>query len=388
MKYDFDKIIERKGTASVKYDLVEELYGREDLLPMWVADMDFETPYFIREAIAERLAHPVLGYGIRPQSFFEAVALWLDKRHNWKVDPREISFSPGVVTGLYLAQKAFSQNGDAVVVQPPVYFPFFITVNKNKRKLVYNQLIENEGYYKMDFDDLELKLKDVSTKMIFISNPHNPVGRAWKKDELERLVELCYESNTLIISDEIHSDLILKPHKHIPVASLSEKAAEITLTLMAPSKTFNMAGLSTSVVIAKNPRLLKKYNEMLEATHTGQGNVFGTVAAEAAYRCGASWLDELMDYIGGNVDFVSDFIKENLPGIKMQKTEATYLLWLDVRALGMNSKQLKELFVNKAGLALNYGEIFGPGGKGFVRMNVGAPRKLIVEAMERIGRVV
>ena len=238
----------------------------------------------------------------------------------------------------------------------------------------------------MDFEDLKSKL-DGKTKMIFISNPHNPVGRAWKKHELEELVDICFENNILIISDEIHSDLVFSPNKHIPIASISAKAAEITLTLMAPSKTFNMAGLSTSVMIVQNPKLLRAYNRRIEAAHLNQGNIFGAVGAEAAYRNGAGWVDEMMTYLQGNVDFVEAFIKQHLPQIKLQKPEATYLLWLDMKSMHLTDDELFNLFVNQAGLAINKGAIFGPGGSGYIRMNIGMPKKYVVEAMDRLEKV-
>ncbi len=381
--YNFDKEINRKGTNSVKYDLLKTYFGREDVLSMWVADMDFETPDFVLEAIAQRLQHPVLGYSLRPKSFNKAVVEWMKTRHGWQVKPTEVSFSPGVVTGLFLAMKAFTKAGDKIVVQPPVYFPFFTTVKANEREIVYNQLHENQGHYTMDFKDLIAKL-DNQTKMIFISNPHNPVGRAWKLKELEELVEICHAYNILIVSDEIHSDLVFSPNKHIPIASISAQAAKITLTLMAPSKTFNMAGLSTSMMIIQNPKLMRAYNRQMEATHLNQGNIFGTVGAEAAYNYGADWVDEMMTYLQGNIDFVMDFISRYLPEVKMIKPEATYLLWLNLKALQLSDDKLFDLFVNQAGIAINKGSIFGLGGSGYIRMNIAMPRKYVMEAMEKL----
>ena len=381
--YNFDKTVERKGTNSVKYDMLKEVFGREDVLPMWVADMDFETPDFVLSAISNRLQHPVLGYSHRPESFYKAVALWMKNRFDWVVNPSEISFSPGVVTGLFLAMKAFTKPGDKIVVQPPVYFPFFTTIKANERKIVYNQLRENQGYYTMDFKDLKSRI-DAQTKMIFISNPHNPVGRAWKKEELKTLVEICDANDILIVSDEIHSDLVFAPHKHIPIASLSDKAAAITFTLMAPSKTFNMAGLSTSMMIVQNQKLLRAYNRQMEATHLNQGNIFGTVAAEAAYSYGAEWVDEMKDYLQTNINYVEDFITRYLPQIKMQKPEATYLLWLDMKSLEYTDAQLFDLFVNQAGIAINKGAMFGLGGGGYIRMNIAMPKQMVMEAMEKL----
>lgn len=382
-KYNFDIKIVRSGTNSIKYDMLKSYFGREDVLPMWVADMDFETPDFIMNAISNRLQHPVLGYSLRPKSFNQAVASWMKSRFDWQVSPEEISFSPGVVTGIFLAMKAFTVPGDKIIVQPPVYFPFFTTIKANGREIVYNQLKENQDYYTMDFKDLISKIDD-QTKMIFISNPHNPVGRAWKRDELETLVGICDQNNILIVSDEIHSDLVFTPHKHIPIASISEKAAKITLTLMAPSKTFNMAGLSTSMMIVQNPKLLRAYNRELEATHLNQGNIFGTVAAEAAYSQGSEWVDEMVDYIKANIDFVDSYISEFLPQIHLVKPEATYLLWLNMKSLQYTDNELFELFVKKAGLAINKGAMFGLGGNGYIRMNIAMPRSFVKEAMVKL----
>lgn len=381
--YNFDKVVERKGSNSVKYDMLKEVFGREELLSMWVADMDFETPDFVLNAISNRLHHPILGYSYRPESFYKAVALWMKNRFGWVVNPSEISFSPGVVTGLFLAMKAFTEIGDKIVVQPPVYFPFFTTIKANNRKIIYNQLLEHQGYYTMDFEDLKSRIDD-KTKMIFISNPHNPVGRAWKKEELETLVEICDANDILIVSDEIHSDLVFSPHKHIPIASISDKAAKNTLTLMAPSKTFNMAGLSTSMMIVQNPKLLRAYNRQMEATHLNQGNIFGTIAAEAAYTHGAEWVDEMKDYLQANIDYVEDYITRFLPQIRMQKPEATYLLWLNMKSLKYTDEQLFDLFVNQAGIAINKGAMFGLGGSGYIRMNIAMPKQMVVQAMEKL----
>lgn len=383
---NFDKIINRKGTNCIKYDKMEQFIGSSDLLAMWVADMDFETPDFVMNAIKTRAEHPILGYSYRTDSFNKAVAEWMYKRHNWEVKPDEISFSPGVVPGLFLALKGFSKEGDKIIVQPPVYFPFFTTVKANNRKITYNKLIEKEGYYSMDFENLKENM-DSNTKMIFVSNPHNPVGRAWKLPELERLVDLCHAHNVLIISDEIHSDLIIKPHKHIPIASINDKAKEITITLMAPSKTFNMAGLSSSIVIAQNPELLKRYNQMLDATHLGQGNIFGNIATEAAYSNGEAWLESLLEYIEGNISVVENLVKKYPQLVKMVRPEATYLLWLDFRAIKLSDNELTSLFNEKLKIGVNAGAMFGDGGSGFMRMNIAMPRTLVLEAADRMDKL-
>lgn len=380
---NFDNIIERRGTDSIKYDKMKDFIGADDLVPMWVADMDFATPDFVMEAIRQRANHPILGYSFRPESFYNSVAGWMHRRHGWKVDLDQISFSPGVVPALYLALKGFSEPGDKIIVQPPVYFPFFSTIKTNQRRIIYNQLVENQGNYSMDFDDLKKKI-DSKTKLIFVSNPHNPVGRCWQATELEELVEICYTRKVLIISDEIHSDLVFKPNRHIPIASINAKAAEITLTLMAPSKTFNLAGLSTSVVISQNPKLLQTFNEMLEATHLNMGNIFGNVAAEAAYNQGDNWLDSLLSYLASNIDMVNDFALSHSNKISMIKPEATYLPWIDFRPSGMNDNEIRDLFLNKAKIGINVGPLFGKGGSGFIRMNIAMPKSKVEEALIRL----
>lgn len=383
-KYNFDNIIDRKNTSCVKYDLTKKIFGTDDLIPMWVADMDYNTPPFIMDAIEKRIKHPILGYSFRPRSYNNAIKYWVKTRYQWDIEASQISFSPGVVPALMMAMTAFTKVGDKVIVQPPVYFPFFSTIIENNRQLVYNPLQEKDNHYTMDFDNLK-SIIDSKTKAIFISNPHNPVGRAWKRDELEQLVDICYSNDIKIFSDEIHSDFIVKPNKHIPIASISEKAAEITVTIMAPSKTFNMAGLSTSFVIIKNTEMLKRYNKELEAYHLRQGNIFGTVAAEAAYsQEGALWVDEMMDYVTANFDYVLSFIKNKIPRIKIEKPEATYLLWINMKDFGMSNQELADFFTYKVRVGINNGNVFGPGGDGFIRLNIATSKEIVVEAMERL----
>ena len=384
MRYNFNKITNRKDSNSVKYDLLKPLFGKENLIPMWVADMDFDTPPFVLDAIINRLQHPILGYSYRPESFNESIVYWLKERHNWDIDKSQISFSPGVVPGMLMAMMAFTKPEDKVIVQTPVYFPFFTTIEKNNREMLKNPLKEVDGFYTMDFIHLESIIDD-RTKAIFISNPHNPVGRAWNKEELEQLVDICFANNVMILSDEIHSDIIIKPSKHIPIASISKKAAEITITIMAPSKTFNIAGLSTSFVVIQNSKLMKKYNHQLDAFHLMQGNIFGNIASQAAYSTqGAEWVDEMVNYISGNINFACNFIQNNIPRIKLQKPEATYLLWLDMKEFGMSNLELKNFFVNTVGIAVNQGNIFGIEGKGYIRMNIATSRELVEEALKRL----
>ena len=382
--YNFDNITDRKGTNCVKYDLNKVIFGEEDILPMWVADMDFSTPPFIMDAIAKRISHPVMGYSFKPDSYNIAIQTWLKTRLDWNIKPSEISFSPGVVPGLLIALTAFTNPGDKVIVQSPVYFPFFTTIEENGRKLVHNPLLEKDNYYTMDFEHLRSTIDD-ETKAIFICNPHNPVGRVWTKEELNELVEICYSKNIKIFSDEIHSDIIIKPNKHIPLASISKKAAEITITFMAPSKTFNVAGLATSFVIIQNEELFTQYDKELHSYHLYMGNVIGNVATEAAYSPeGAVWVDEMVAYISDNIDYIDSFIKSNIPQIKMRKPEATYLLWLDMRALNITNEELSDFCIKKAKLGLNQGHIFGEQGSGYMRINVATSKRTVIEAMSRL----
>jgi cystathionine beta-lyase len=385
--WNFDEIIGRENTSCIKYDLREAVFGRTDVIPMWVADMDFRTPSFIIDALADRLKHEILGYSYRPESYFQSFIKWLDYRHGWKIKKEWIEFSPGIVPALNMCALAYTDREDGVIIQPPVYTPFHAAVKDHGRRLIYNNLKEADEVWKMDFEGLR-KIIDPSVKMIIISSPHNPVGRAWNREELSCLADICYEKGVIILSDEIHSDLILPGNRHIPLASLSEKAASITVTCMAPSKTFNMAGLSTSSMIIPDPELRDKYRKTLEGLHLHLGNIFGNVASEAAYTHGHAWLEELLLYIKGNVDLVMSYCSERLPKIKPVMPEATYMIWLDCRAIRMTGKELQRFFVEKAGVGMNEGSSFGPGGEGFMRMNLACPRATVEKALIQIERAI
>ena len=386
MKYNFDEIINREKTASVKHDLKNEIFGNRHVIPMWVADMDFKTPDFIINAIKERLSHEVFGYSIRPDSYYEAIISWLNRRHNWKVEKEWISFSPGVVPAVNMAVMAYTKPGDQIIVQPPVYFPFFSAVKNNERTLVENPLKLKDDRYFIDFKDLEAKLKEA--KMLLLSNPHNPGGSVWTKDELEKLGEMCVENNVLIMADEIHADLIFKEHQFTPLASISESIANYTVTFIAPSKTFNLAALATSSVITSNKDLKEKFNKVLDTIHIGNGNVFGTVASEAAYNKGDEWLNQLMDYLSENLDLLDDYLKEKIPQIKMIRPEGTYLVWLDCSELELKGKDLKDFMILDAGLGFNDGRMFGTGGEGFMRMNVACPKQTVLDALIKLEKAV
>jgi len=383
MKYNFDRLIDRTGTDSVKYDMMSLLFGRSDLTPMWVADMDFEVPEFIREAIISRAKHPVYGYTFRPKRFFEVVARWLDRRHDWTVDPEHIGFSPGIVPALNMATLAYTDPGDRILVQPPVYFPFFTAVEHHKRQLVYNQLREESGRYAIDFEDLEARFKE-GVKMMFLCHPHNPVGRAWTKDELMRLANLCVKYQVIVVSDEIHSDLMLFGHSHIPLASLGSDIAKLTVTCVAPSKTFNLAGLHSSAVIIEDPGLKKRFDTVLDHLHIGGGNLFGQVAMEAAYEHGDEWLKALLKYLEENFSLLKEILERELPAALLSPLEATYLAWLGLKELAMDDKQIMQLLAEEARIAPVDGPRFGPGGESFIRLNIAMPRAELEKACRRM----
>jgi cystathionine beta-lyase len=387
MIWNFDEPADREGTNCIKYDLREETFGVKDIIPMWVADMDFNTPDFVMKSLRDRLNHEICGYSFRPEEYYQSIIDWIKRRHKWNIEREWISFSPGIVPALNFCTLAFTQPGDNIIVQPPVYFPFFSAVESHGRNLIYNKLKDSGGRWEMDFDSLISSI-DGKTKMIIISNPHNPVGRVWTPEELFRLTEICLQNKILILSDEIHSDLVLPGYTHTPLASLSERIADITITFMAPSKTFNLAGLSTSSVIISNQVLRKSFNRIVENLHVGNGNIFGTIASIAAYSHGEEWLEALLDYIDRNIDFVVDYCSKMIPEIIPVMPEATYMIWLDCRKFGMTGKDLQNFFVRRAGIGMNEGSTFGPGGEGFMRMNLGTSHKTVIQAMEQIEKAV
>ena len=383
LMWNFDEVINRENSCCIKYDFREEVFGIADVIPMWVADMDFRTPSFITEALAHRLKHEILGYSYRPDGYFASMTAWIEAQHGWKVQREWIEFSPGVVPALNMCTLAFTDPGDEIIIQPPVYTPFHGAVSDHGRRLVFNPLLETESGWVMDPEGLR-RLITPATRMLILSSPHNPVGRAWRREELEELVEICHGKGVIILSDEIHSDLVLPGCRHIPLASVSGKAATITVTCMAPSKTFNLAGLSTSSMIIPDPVLREKYRNTLVGLHLHLGNIFGNVASEAAYTHGHVWLEEMMQYVKDNVDLVIDFCREHLPQIKPVRPEATYMIWLDCREMGLDGAGLQRFFVEKAGVGMNEGSRFGPGGEGFMRMNLACPRSMVEKALKQI----
>ena len=383
MNFDFDQIIERKGSSCIKWDGMEKFLGTADAVPMWVADMDFLTPAFITEAIIKRANHGIFGYPLRAEGYFTSLKYWLERRHQWKVDRDWIIFSPAVVPALNMAVLAYTQPGDKIITQPPVYFPFFTAVTDHKRTLVYNNLVMKDGRLSMDSENLEALAKD-GAKMLILSNPHNPGGSVWTREELTRMAEICLKYNILILSDEIHCDLVYKPFKHIPVASLSQEISMITITTVAPSKTFNLSGLSTASVIIENDSLRREFNEQVEHLHINWGNLFGNIASEEAYLHGDLFVDELMDYLALNIEILEEYVAEHLPKIKVIRPESTFLVWLDCSEMGMNDKDLNEFFLHKAKVGMNPGVMFGPGGEGYMRMNIGCPAATLNQGLDQI----
>jgi cystathionine beta-lyase len=383
--FDFDKTVTRENTASVKWDLREEIFGRSDILPMWVADMDFETPPCIVDAVKERANHHVYGYSFMTDGYYESFIKWVKRRHGWNIKKEWIVFSPGIVTAVNAAILAYSKKGEGVIVQPPVYFPFFNAIRHNNRKQLDNGLIYLDNTYKIDFDDLNRKAKEA--KVLLISSPHNPVSRCWTKSEIEKMGEICLDNNVIIVSDEIHADLILPGFKHTPTAMISEELSEITITCMAPSKTFNVAGFFTSQIVIKNEELRKRFINIMETMHLVHGNIFGYIASESGYNNGDKWLDAMMKYVMDNFKFVDKFLKSEIPQISLTKPEATFLAWLDFDKSGYSGKKLTDKIVNEAKLGLSPGRVFGTRGNNFMRMNIGTRRALVEEAMTRLKKV-
>ena len=382
-KYDFDKLIDRHGTHALKIDALEVRYGNVNLLPLWVADMDFETPPFIVDALRARLEHPIFGYTQDPPGYRMAVMRWLREQHGWNVKAGWLSYIPGVVKGIGLALNVFTNKGDKVIIQPPVYHPFRLVPEGNGRELAYNPLRLVNDSYEMDFEQLE-KIIDDRCKLLILSNPQNPGGVVWRRETLATLAGICARHNIPVISDEIHADMALYGHRHTPFATVSEAAAQNSITFGAPSKTFNIAGLVSSFAVVPNAAIRARFYSWLRANELNEPAIFATIAAEAAYTHGKEWLQQLLAYLEGNIDFVDDYISAHIPAIRVMKPQASFLVWLDCRGLHLDHVGLLDLFINKAGLALNDGEMFGLGGEGFMRMNVGTPRSVLEKALNQL----
>ncbi|MFX1419502.1 MAG: MalY/PatB family protein [Promethearchaeota archaeon] len=388
MKYNFDRIIDRSGTYAVKWDkqFLKEHFKTDDVLPLWVADMDFQCPQPVIDALKRRAAQEIYGYSWhKTPVYLDAVSNWMERRHKWKIDNDWIVFSPGIVPAIKMLVQTFTNIGEKVIVQPPVYYPFFSAVENNGRILLKNQLHYENKRYTFDFEDFEEKAKDPLTKMFILCSPHNPVGRVWTEKELRRLGDICLENNVLIISDEIHHDLILSGYKHTLFSTISEDFERNTIMCTAPSKTFNIAGLKTSNIIIPDEKLRENFTYTISNRNSvASPNAFGIVALIAAYNEGEEWLDQALKYIETNFNLLKEFVYEQLPNIDFIDPEGTYLAWLDCNKLGMNDEELSDFMLKKAKVALDEGKIFGPGGEGFERINVACPQSIIKECMNRI----
>lgn len=385
--YNFDNILTRRGTNSMKWDGLKDIYGKDHLIPLWVADMDFEVSSAISMALQERVKHNIYGYTHCSDEYYESTIMWMKKRHNWDIQKEWIIFTPGVVPALSYAIRAFTKPGDNIVIQSPVYHPFRYIVENNERKVLTNPLIYKEEKYYMDFEDLKNKI-DSKTKLLLLCSPHNPVGRVWTKEELSKLGEICLKNNIKIISDEIHFDLVYKKYSHTVLANISPEIRDNCIICTSPSKTFNIAGLQISNIIVPNDELRKKYRMELEKDHIVRPNIFGQEALIAAYTKSEDWLESLMEYLEENRNFFINFIEKRIPQLKVVKPQATYLLWVDCSELSKNPEEVKKFFLNKCGLALNQGEMFGEEGELFQRFNIACPRSVLKETLLRIEKAI
>lgn len=384
MSINFDREIPRDGTASVKHDGRAAYFGTPDVLPLWVADMDFAAPEAVTQALESRAAHPVYGYTFYPDSMYDALIAWLKHRHGWEVQRDWIVMAPGVVPSLFATVMACTQQGEGVIVQPPVYFPFFSAVTTNQRRLIQNPLRLEQGRYRIDFEHLEQCAAD-GARLLLLCSPHNPVGRVWSGVELQEILRIARRHDLTILSDEIHADLVYPGIRHTALATLANETDKV-ITAVAPSKTFNIPGLGLSSLIVPDPAQRDALKTVFDSLHVGNTNPFSIAAFEAAYRGGEAWLDSLLAYLRDNRDFVGKYLETHLPAIRMISSEGTYLLWLDCRELQMSDAQLRDFFVQQAQVGMNPGAVFGQGGSGFMRLNIAAPRRVIAAALERIAQ--
>lgn len=383
MIYDFDKPVDRIGSGDLKHEVLKERYGHGDLLPLWVADMDWETPPFITDALKQRIEHSLFGYTVEPKELWPTVQRWIEEHHQWKVEREWLTYIPGIVKGIGMVINFFLKPDEKVIVQPPIYHPFYLTPKGNKREVVWNPLRAVGDTYQMDFDQLE-QVCDDKCRLLILSNPHNPAGIVWDKETLQHLARFAKEHYLIVISDEIHSDMVLYGNKHVPFASVSDEAAEVSITFGAPTKTFNMAGIVSSWSIIPNEELRTPFYRWLSANELDEPNIFAPIATIAALKHGEEWRQQMLRYVEGNIDYLIDYCQQYLPQIRPLRPQASFLVWLDCRNLGFTHKELIDLFVNQAHLALNDGEMFGPGGEGFMRINVGTQRSVLKEALERV----
>lgn len=382
MNYNFDEVVCRKHTDALKLEALAPRWGRTDLLPMWVADMDFKTPPFIVEVMKKRMECEVFGYTVKPESWYEAIISWQKRRHKWTITKEMISFVPGVVPALAMAVQAFTQPGEKVMIQQPVYNPFAQVIRNNHRELVNCPLELKDGQYHINFKLFEKKIK--GCKLFLFCHPHNPGGRVWTREELKKVATICAQNNVIIVADEIHADLTLLPYEHIPFASVSEEAKQDSVVFASPSKAFNMAGLATSYAVIANPTLRRRFESYVEGNELAAGNVFAFNTVVAAYNKGEEWLQQMLTYVQGNIDEVVSYIKENIPQLKVIIPQASYLVFIDFSALQLNQKDIVALCTNRAHLALNDGSIYGEEGNGYMRINLACPRSVVRQALAQL----
>ncbi|MDY5578000.1 MAG: MalY/PatB family protein [Lachnospiraceae bacterium] len=381
---DFDTVIDRKNTNCLKYDFAKRRGLPENVLPLWVADMDFKISSYIQEAIQKQVEHGIFGYSEVQGEYFHILQSWMKRHYGWNVEEKWLIKTPGIVFALAMAVRAFTEKGDAVLIQQPVYYPFSEVILDNERKLVDSTLIQDEtGRYHIDFIDFEEKIVNEKVKLFFLSNPHNPVGRVWSKEELEKIGDICFKHHVIVVSDEIHADFIFSGTHHV-FANVKEEYKDITVTCTSPTKTFNIAGLQISNIFIPNPELKRKFRKQIDAAGYSQLNAVGLTACAAAYEHGDEWLSAVLKYIKENIDFTKQFFEEQLPEIKMNKPEGTYLVWLDCRDLHLSNEELENLVIHKAGLWLDSGAVFGEAGKGFQRINVACPRSILEQALTKL----
>lgn len=384
MSYNFDEIINRKNTNSIKYDFAVERGKPDDVLPLWVADMDFRTPDVVIEALMESAKHGIFGYSDSKEAYFNAISNWYNERFDWQVEQSWLVKTPGIVYAIAIAIRALTKEGDAIIIQQPVYYPFSNAVTNNNRKLVNNSLVYKDGKYTIDFIDFEEKIKENKVKMFILCSPHNPVGRVWTKEELIQLGDICVKYGVIVVSDEIHGDFVLGNNKHYVFTSLKPAYLGNTIICTAPSKTFNLAGLQTSNIFIANKDMRDKFEQEIEVSGHSHINTMGLVACQAAYEHGAQWVDALNNYLTQNIDFIRNFLLERLPEIKLVEPEGTYLIWLDFNKLGLSEAELDDLIINKAKLWLNSGAIFGKDGAGFQRVNIACPKATIEKMLGQL----
>jgi len=384
MKYDFDRVIDRSNSYSIKYE--PSWRGKpDDVLPLWVADMDFAAPVCVQEALVSRARHGIFGYSEPDAAYFDVIRKWFEERFGWTMERDWLTITPGVVNAIYIAVRALTKPGDGIVIQQPVYYPFESSVKKTGRQLFVNELVYSGGRYSIDFEDFETKIKQ--SKMFILCNPHNPVGRVWNRDELAQMGEICLRYGVIVIADEIHQDFVFPGHKHFVFAALNRNFADITITCTSPSKTFNLAGLMSANIFISNKELRDKFKWEYNSCGLSQPGVMGIIACKAAYEGGAQWLEQLLDYLAGNMLFLKTYLSQHIPKIRLIEPEGTYLAWMDCNELGLSPQNLEDTLVQKGKLWLSSGLSFGKGGKGFERINAACPRSVLQNALERLKNI-